>query len=91
MLNKNNELNMIKDLLKKLEIDPHAKYLTAKQIELVFGIPSKSVLNRSNLPSTDSRHLPSVRLKGGRKKYFERKVVARFFCLANNAETGGRS
>lgn len=67
------------ELLEKAKIDSHAKYLTAKQVEIVYGIPRKTVLNRSNLPSANKRRLPSVRLKGGRKKYFERKVMDRMF------------
>ena len=66
-------------LLKELNIQPTSKYLSAKQVEAEFGVPQKTILNRSNLPTTHKRYIPSVRLKGGRKKYFERKVIKRFF------------
>jgi len=71
----------LKALLKMAQIDPYARYLTAKEIEALYGVPSKSALNRSNLPSSHPRHLPSVRLKGGTKKYFERKVIERLFVV----------
>lgn len=67
----------LKAILKRAQIEPNAKYLTAKQVEVVYGIPQKTVLNRSNLPANHKRYIPSVRLKGGRKKYFERKVIDR--------------
>ena len=67
------------ELLEKAKIDTNAKYLTAKQVEVIYGIKQKTVLNRSNLPATHKRFLPSVRLKGGRRKYFERKVIDRMF------------
>lgn len=73
-----------------MEIDPHARYLSAREIEVIYGISAKTTLNRSNLKSTNPRYLPSLRLKGGRKKYFERKVVERFFCTASNPENGGQ-
>jgi hypothetical protein len=71
----------LKAILKMAQIDPNARYLTAKQIETLYGIPAKTALNRSNLKSTDPRFLPSVRLKGGRKKYFEVKVIERLFVV----------
>lgn len=77
MKNQKDFVAALTELLEKAKIDTHAKYLTAKQIEVVYGIPQKTVLNRSNLPANHKRHIPSVRLKGGRKKYFERKVIDR--------------
>ncbi len=74
---KNEMMAELKAILQRAQIEPNAKYLTAKQVEVVFGIPQKTVLNRSNLPATHNRFIPFVRLKGGRKKYFERKVVER--------------
>ena len=75
--------NELKELLIRAEISPNAKYLTAKQIEVVYGIPSKTILNRSNLPKNHRRFIPSVRLQsGGRKKYFERKVMDRMIGAA---------
>ena len=52
-------------------------YLTAKQAEKEYGIPHKTLLNRSLLPPSSHRYIPAVRLNGGRKKYFERKVLDR--------------
>ena len=83
MSNKDKFLSQLEELLERAKINPNSKYLTAKEIELIYGVPQKTVLNRSNLPATHRRHIPSVRLKGGRKKYFERKVVERFFELQN--------
>lgn len=54
-----------------------SKMLTAKQAEKEFGISAKTLLNRSNLPAKSRRYIPSVRLQGGRKKYFERVVLER--------------
>jgi len=72
-------------LLEQAKFQPTSKYLSAKQVEAEFGVPQKTILNRSNLPASHKRHLPSVRLKGGRKKFFERKVINRFFEVqANN-------
>lgn len=76
----------LKAILKRAQIEPNAKYLTAKQVEVVFGIPQKTALNRSNLPTHHPRHIPSVRLKGGRKKYFERKVMDRMMKIGRPAQ-----
>ena len=76
-MDKNTFKKELKELLIRADIVPNSKYLTAKQVEVVYGVPSKTVLNRSNLPANHNRHIPSVRLKGGRKKYFERKVMDR--------------
>lgn len=78
--------NELKELLIRAEIAPNAKYLTAKQVEVVFGIPQKTALNRSNLPTQHPRHIPSVRLKGGRKKFFERKVMDRLMKIGRPAQ-----
>lgn len=53
-----------------------SKYMTAQDIEREFGIDQRTILNRSNLHHTDKRFIPSLRM-GGRRKYFERKVIAR--------------
>jgi hypothetical protein len=87
MTEKNNFVRELAKLLERADISTHSKYITAKQIELMYGVPSKTVLNRSNLPPTHRRYIPSVRLKGGRKKYFERKVVERFFELQSEGGT----
>lgn len=63
---------------------PIPRYLTAKKAERIFGVKSKTLLNRSNLPKSDSKHIPSVRLKGGsRTKYFDFKVLNRLFRSSN--------
>ena len=69
----------IRKTLEKIEqqLDSSGKYLSANQIEIQYGISSKNILNRSNLPVNHPRYLPSVKLKGGRKKLFERKVLER--------------
>lgn len=77
MTEKEEILNELKVLLKGAKIQPNSKYLSANQIEKQYGISSKTILNRSNLPATHKRYIPSVHLKGGRKKYFERKVIER--------------
>jgi len=77
MRNQKKFVTELTELLERAKIDKHAKYLTAKQIEVVFGIPSKTILNRSNLPVNHPRFISSVKLKGGRKKLFERKVIDR--------------
>jgi hypothetical protein len=81
MKERNEMISELRSLLEKAQIVPNSKYLTAKQIEAEFGVPYKTILNRSNLPSSHARYIPSVRLKSGRKKYFERKVIERLFKL----------
>ena len=68
----------IEVLIKKMpgNLKP-SKYLTAKQAEKEFKINSKTLLIRSTLPPNNLRYIPAVKLKGGRKKYFERKVLER--------------
>jgi len=85
---KNNKKDFVAELTKLLEkakIDQHAKYLTAKQVEIVYGIPRKTVLNRSNLPVRHKRFIPSSIFKGGRQKYFERKVMDRMMKIGRPA------
>ncbi|MBP3192992.1 hypothetical protein [Natronogracilivirga saccharolytica] len=66
-------------ILSSLGVSPAkgSKYLTAKQVEAEFGIKAQTLRNRSNLESSHKRFIPSVRLNGGRQKYFERKVLQR--------------
>ena len=70
-------ISELQKILKNAKIEPTSKYLSAKRIEKEYGISAKTILNRSNLPVTNKRYIPSVHLKGGRKKYFERKVIER--------------
>lgn len=67
---------------------PHtiSKYITAQIAEKVYGINAKTLLNRSGLPTSDVRYIPSINLKGGRRKYFERKLLDRLFTLTSNQE-----
>ena len=62
-----------------------SKYLTAKQAEAEFGIKAQTLRNRSTLAPTDKRYIPSVRLNGGRQKYFERKVLQRMISTQEGA------
>lgn len=92
MNNNNKEIVAeLKALLKMAQIEPNAKYLTARQIEVLYSIPSKTVLNRSLLKSTNPRFIPSLRLRGGRKKYFEKKVIERLFVIdgGDQSKNGG--
>ena len=66
--------------------DRKSKYLTANQAEKEYGISSKTLLNRSNLSATDTKFVPAVRLNGGRKKYFERKMLDRLFTITSIQE-----
>lgn len=72
-------INKLDAILLSLGISPYtgSKYLTAKQAEAEFGINAQTLRNRSKLESTHKRFIPTVRLNGGRKKYFERKVLER--------------
>lgn len=56
-----------------------AKYMTAKEASEFYGISQKTLLNRSRLPETHRRYIPCLKLKGGRKKYFETKVLNKLF------------
>jgi len=54
------------------------RYITAQEIEADFGIDQRTVLNRSNLPQSHKQFIPCLRV-GGRRKYFDRKVIERLF------------
>jgi len=56
-------------------------YLTAKDVGKLLGLDPRTIINRSNLPRDDDRYIPSVNLKGSRRKYFERKVIQRLFSV----------
>lgn len=60
--------------------DLRKKYLTAKDVSLITGLDSRTILNRSNLHPADRRYIPSTSL-GTQRKYFERKVIMRVFKL----------
>ena len=75
------ELTQVKQklelLLSSINKTPNkSKYLTAQDIEAEFGIDQRTILNRSNLHPSDNRFIPSLKM-GGRRKYFERKVIDR--------------
>lgn len=85
MTEKDEILQELREILKEVKVNPDSKYLSAQDIEEEYGISAKTILNRSNLKSTHRRYIPSVRLKGGRKKYFERKVIQRMIKLTTNS------
>lgn len=72
-------LQQIQELLESVEPTSFGKYISAKEAESLIGVPAKTILNRSVYPESHIAHIPSVRLKGGRKKMFERKVIERLF------------
>jgi len=79
-------LETIANLESKIEFLLHAyhskpnntRYITAQEIEADFGIDQRTILNRSNLPPAHKQFIPCLRV-GGRRKYFERKVIERLF------------
>ena len=62
------------------------KYLTAQEVAQIYSINAKTLLNRSGLSRLDPRYIPSLKVKGGRRKYFERKMIERLFELQNEGE-----
>ena len=72
-------LEKLDKILTSLRNTAVSKYMTAREVEREFGLSAKTLLNRSNLSVTHKRYIPSVCLKGGRKKHFERKVLDRLF------------
>lgn len=60
-----------------------SRYMTAQDIQKEIGIARGTVLNRSNLLPSDKNYIPSIRL-GGRRKYFERKIIERLFNPGNS-------
>ena len=62
-----------------------AKFMTAKQVESHYGISAKTLLNRSKLPQDHKRYIPALCLKGGRKKYFEKKVLDRILLVSQDS------
>jgi hypothetical protein len=63
--------------------DLKKKVLTAKDVALLTGLDHRTIINRSNLPPSDRRYIPSVTM-GSTRKYFERKVIMRLFHLEAN-------
>lgn len=69
-------------IIHKLDARPdRQKYLTAKDVGELVGLDHRTILNRSNLDSDDPRYIPSLKLRGSRRKYFERKVIERLFSV----------
>ena len=58
-----------------------SKFMTARQAENHFGINAQTLLNRSKLDPSHKRYIPTVRISGGRNKYFEKKVLERLLEL----------
>ncbi len=65
---------------------PTTLYLSAKQAEARYGIHHKTLLNRSQLEPKHPGHIPSLRLKGGRKKMFDRRVLDGLIQTTTNFE-----
>lgn len=66
-------------IIRSLNVKPdRSRYMTAQDIQSEYGIDQRTVLNRSNLSVIDKNFIPSLRI-GGRRKYFERKVIERLF------------
>jgi len=59
------------------------KVLSAKDVAILTGLDHRTILNRSNLPQSDRRHIPSVTF-GSSRKYFERKVIMRIFNMEDS-------
>ena len=53
------------------------RYLDAEEAGEILGIEGKTVLNRSNLPEDNDRHIPSLIVPGSGRKRFDRKVIER--------------
>jgi hypothetical protein len=53
------------------------RYLDAEEAGEILGIEGKTVLNRSNLPEDNDRHIPSLIVSGSGRKRFDRKVIER--------------
>ena len=69
-------------IMHKLDVQPdRQKYLTAKDVGTMVGLDHRTILNRSNLDPNNSRFIPSLKLRGSRRKYFERKVIDRLFTV----------
>lgn len=64
------------------------KFITAQTAEMIYGVKAKTLLNRSGLDATDLRYIPSLNLTGGRRKYFERKLLDRLFIIHSNGIKG---
>lgn len=60
--------------------DVSKRYLSARDVEMLTGLDHRTILNRSKLPQTDRRHIPSLTL-GSTRRYFERTVILRLFHL----------
>lgn len=77
---------LLLEILQAVKSSKSSKYLTANQVEEEYGINVKTVLNRSNLPATHKRHIPSVHIQGGRQKYFERILLDRLFTITKTKQ-----
>lgn len=67
------------------------KFITAQTAEMIYGVKAKTLLNRSGLDATDLRYIPSLNLTGGRRKYFERKLLDRLFIIHATRVEGGKN
>lgn len=53
------------------------RYIGAEEAGNVLGLKAKTVLNRSNLPEDNDRHIPSLSVAGSNRKRFDRRVIER--------------
>ena len=53
------------------------RYLNAEEAGEIFDLTEKTILNRSNLPEDDDRHIPSLTVSGSNRKLFDREVIER--------------
>jgi hypothetical protein len=60
------------------------KYLTAQEAAQIYGVNAKTLLNRSGLSKSDPRYIPSLKMRGGRRKYFEQKMLDRLFIVGGH-------
>jgi len=57
------------------------RYIDAKEVGEILNLDHRTVLNRSNLDPENLRFIPSLKLRGSRKKYFDRRVIQRLFSV----------
>ncbi len=89
MVHTNQQTDLLNRIEKKLDLllNTNAnrinkkRYLTAKDVQDLTGLNTRTILNRSNFSVDHRRYIPSIQFGGSRRKYFERKVIERLFRL----------
>ena len=75
------ELSEVADTLEmvydEVEGAGEQRYIGAEEAGDMLGLKGKTVLNRSNLPGDNDRHIPSLSVAGPNRKRFDRKVIKR--------------